>query len=264
MVEEIGRGGMGIVYRAVEVDLGRQVALKLVTPDLAGDEDFRRRFQQEARTAASIDHPNVIPIYDAGEEDGQLYLAMRFVEGTDLDTLISREGPLEAARAAAIVDQIGAALDAAHARGLVHRDIKPGNALVSGEREHVYLSDFGLTKAAGGASGLTGTGMWVGTLDYVAPEQVRDEDIDARADVYALGGVLFQALTGSIPFDRKSDPAKLFAHLNDAPPRPSDSRPGLPAEIDGVVARAMAKDPAERFPSAGDLGRAAVAAAHGQ
>jgi hypothetical protein len=255
-----GRGGMGVVYRATQLDLDRPVALKLIAPSLAEDPEFRDRFVRESRAAASIDHPNVIPIYYTGEHDGLLFIAMRYVEGSDLRTLVRAGGRLEPERAARIVAQVGAALDAAHARGLVHRDVKPANVLLGGE-DHAYLTDFGLTKrltSAGAAS--TRPGGWVGTLGYVAPEQIRGERVDARADVYALGCVLFHALTGGPPYQRERDEATLWAHLNDPPPSASSVVPGVPDAFEDVLRRAMAKDPADRFPSAGDLGRAALAA----
>ncbi|MEA2481137.1 MAG: hypothetical protein QOJ07_3059 [Thermoleophilaceae bacterium] len=257
-----GRGGMGIVYRATHLALNRLVALKVIAPDLAADPGFRERFKHESQVAASIDHPHVIPIYHAGEEDDQLFITMRYVEGTDLRRLIGERGAIEPPRAAEIVRQVGEALDAAHARGLVHRDVKPANVLIAYRygREDCYLTDFGLTKQAGEEGGLTKTGQWVGTIDYVAPEQIHGRPTDARADVYALGCVLFHALTGRIPFQRDSDVAKMFAHVNDAPP---ELPPGLPSELGDVVRRALAKLPGERYPSAGDLGRAAVAAAAG-
>ena len=255
-----GSGGMGTVYLATQVALGRPVALKLIAREHGSDPAFRERFARESRLAALIDHPNVVPVYEAGETDGLLYIAMRFVPGTDLRALIARER-LEPARAVAIVGQVAAALDAAHRRGLVHRDVKPANVLITTEGgvEHVYLTDFGLTRQTEAHSALTQAGMFVGTLDYVPPEQIRGDATDARADVYALGCVLYHALTGSVPFDRDSDVATIQAHLNDPPPRLS----GAAASLDAVVARALAKDPADRFSSAGDLARAASEAVHG-
>jgi streptogramin lyase/predicted Ser/Thr protein kinase len=257
-----GRGGMGIVYRASQLSLDRQVALKVIAPSLMQDEAIRRRFLRESKVAASIDHPNVIPIYYTGEERGVAFIAMRYVPGDDLRTLVRREGPLAPRRAAAIVSQVAAALDAAHAAGLVHRDVKPANVLL-GPDEHVYLTDFGLTKGEV-SEGATQPGHWVGTLDFVAPEQIRGERIDARADVYSLGCLLFYALTGRPPYSYDNDEAKLWAHLSEDPPVPSKAAPGVPTELDAVIARALAKNPDERYPSAGDLGRAALAAAAGE
>ena len=256
-----GRGGMGVVYRALQLDLDRPVALKLIAPQLAEDPDFRERFVRESRAAASIDHPNVIPIYYTGEsDDGALYIAMRYVEGSDLRTLVRAEQRLEPARAAQIVSQVASALDAAHARGIVHRDVKPANVLL-GANDHAYLTDFGLTKRVTSHTGSTRDGGWVGTLGYVAPEQIRGERLDARADVYALGCVLFHSLAGTPPYQRESDEATLWAHLNDDPPSLHERAPDVPASFDAVLARALAKDPDDRFPSTGDLGRAALAAA---
>ena len=256
-----GRGGMGVVYRALQLDLDRPVALKLIAPQLAEDPDFRDRFVRESRAAASIDHPNVIPIYYTGEsDDGALYIAMRYVEGSDLRTLVRAEQRLDPARAAQIVAQVASALDAAHARGIVHRDVKPANVLL-GANDHAYLTDFGLTKRVTSHTGSTRDGGWVGTLGYVAPEQIRGERLDARADVYALGCVLYHSLAGVPPYQRESDEATLWAHLNDDPPSLHDRAPDVPASFDAVLARAMAKDPDDRFPSTGDLGRAALAAA---
>ncbi len=254
-----GRGGMGVVYRARQLDLDRVVALKLIAPALAQDDAFRERFIAESRAAAAIEHPNVVPIYYAGEADGRLYIAMRFVEGENLRARVRREGRLSPDAAADVTAQVGAALDAAHARGLVHRDVKPANVLY-GERDHVYLTDFGLTKRVNSSGGATRTGGWVGTLGYVSPEQIRGERTDARADVYALGCVLYHALTGSTPYQRDSDEATLWAHLNDPPPPVTSAVPDAPPEFENVIARALAKDPDERFQSAGDLGRAALAA----
>jgi streptogramin lyase len=255
-----GRGGMGVVYKATQLALDRTVALKVIAAGLLDDQTVRSRFVRESKVAASIDHPNVIPIYYAGDEDGVAYIAMRYVAGDDIRSLVRREGALKPGRAARIVAQVGSALDAAHAAGLVHRDIKPANVLL-GPEEHVYLTDFGLTKHALSIAGSTKPGQWVGTLDYVAPEQIRGERVDARADVYALGCLLYYTLTGEVPYKREGDEAKLWAHLQDPPPTPSIRDPKIPKAFDDVVARAMAKDPEERYPSAGDLGRAAAAAA---
>jgi hypothetical protein len=252
----VGRGGMGVVYRALQLDLERVVALKVIGPEMLDDEIMRERFVREAKAGARIDHPNVIPVHYAGEENGIAYIAMRYVEGDDVRSLVRREGRLPPARAANIASQAGAALDAIHAAGFVHRDVKPANLLL-GPNDHVYVSDFGLAKHTLSVGGATKPGHWVGTLDYVSPEQIRGDAVDARVDVYALGGVLYYMLTGQIPFPREGQEAKLWAHLSEPPPAlPGD----LPSNFTGVVARAMAKDPADRYPSAGDLGRAARAA----
>ncbi|MEA2383200.1 MAG: hypothetical protein QOH72_3171 [Solirubrobacteraceae bacterium] len=262
-VEELlGTGGMGVIYRATELRLGRPVALKLISAEGDSDPALRERFEREARLTASIDHPNVIPVYGAGEEDGHLYLVMRYVPGTDLHALLRREGRLAPGRAAAIVAQLADALDAAHAAGLVHRDVKPANVLIAGS--HVYLSDFGITRVQDAeTTRITESGGWVGTVDFMAPEHLRGEPTDARADVYALGCVLHTTLAGTPPFRRPTVPATITAHLHEPPPRPS-ATPGVPAAFDAVVARALAKDPSDRYASAGDLGRAAVAAAAGE
>ncbi|MDA0164191.1 serine/threonine protein kinase [Solirubrobacter ginsenosidimutans] len=255
-----GRGGMGIVYRATQLSLGRPVALKLIAPEHAADAGFRERFQRESRMAAAIDHPNVIPVYEAGEEDGRLYLVMRWVAGTDLHRLLRAEGRVEPQRAAEIVNQVAGALDAAHEAGLIHRDVKPANVLLSGE--HAYLADFGLTRFAG-ADTLTTAGHFLGTVDYMAPEQFHPGPNDARADVYALGCVLYAALTGAPPFLRETVPATMLAHLHDQPPQASRTA-GVPPGFDRVLARALAKSPEDRYPSAGDFGRAVLAAAEGR
>jgi serine/threonine-protein kinase len=255
-----GQGGMGVVYRATQLALGRPVALKLIATELAHDVSFRQRFQRESQIAASIDHPNVIPVYEAGDADGSLFLAMRYVDGTDLAALVGSEGRLDPARAVRIVAQIAAGLDAAHRRGLVHRDVKPANVLLAAEDEHVYLTDFGLTKRTTSAAALTRTGMFVGTLDYCAPEQIRGEPSDGRADVYALGCVLYRCLSGEPPYERDSDVAKMYAHLNDPIPSVTALAPEVPAALDGVVARALAKEPDQRYATAGELARAALAA----
>jgi streptogramin lyase len=248
----IGRGGMSVVYLAEHVRLGRMVALKLLAPEFAESGSLRDRFLRESKIAASIDHPNIVPIYDADEADGVLYIAMRYVEGTDMRRVIREEGPLEPDRASAIVTQIAGALDAAHAHGLVHRDVKPGNVLLTKD-DHVYVADFGLTKRAVSVSGLTATGELVGTIDYVAPEQIKGDPIDARADVYSLGCLVYEALTGSPPYPRELEVGVLWAHVEELPPKPTQARPDLPAGVDDVVANAMAKDPNERSQRAGDV-----------
>jgi streptogramin lyase len=262
---EIGRGGMGVVYRATQVSLGRPVALKVISETLSDRDDFRERFVRESRLAASLDHPNVIPVYAAGEQEGVLYIAMRFVDGTDLRGLLAAEGAFDPARAAGVVAQVASALDAAHERGLVHRDVKPANILVAarGGGEHTYLTDFGLTKRTASDSGLTAAGEWVGTLDYVAPEQVRGEQVDGRADVYALGCVLFELLTGQVPFERDDDIAKLWAHISDPAPSPLDLAPDTPRGLASVAECCMEKDPDDRFETASQMGRAALAAVPG-
>jgi serine/threonine protein kinase len=261
----LGRGGMGILYLAMEPGLERRVALKLIAPEAAAEEVFAKRFAEESRIAASIEHPNVVPIYSAGEERGVPYIAMRFVAGSDLGRRIDRDGKLEPAHAVALIAQVGNGLDAIHAAGLVHRDVKPGNVLLSGEEgeEHAYITDFGVARNVATQSGLTQTGRFVGTLDYVAPEQIAGGPVDARVDVYALGCLLFKLLTGRVPFPREGEAARLYAHLNDPPPAPSLYEPSVPMALDDVVIRAMSKAPEDRYPSAGDLGRAALAALSG-
>jgi hypothetical protein len=250
-VEElIGRGGMGEVYRARDERLERFVALKILSPRFADDDEFRERLLRESRLAASLDHPNVVPVYDAGEADGQLYLAMRYVGGTDLKAQLRRIGVLEPAQAVEIARQVADALDAAHAKGLVHRDVKPSNVLID-ERGHCYLADFGLTRSVS-ERGPT-DGHLIGTVDYAAPEQIRGDDVDGRADVYALGCMLFECLTGTLPFSGASDIAVVYAHLQEDPPRASERASALPAEIDDVLARAMAKNPEARPNSCGVL-----------
>jgi YVTN family beta-propeller protein len=263
--DEIGRGGMGVVFRASQVSLDRPVALKVISDRLADRDGFRERFVRESRMAASLDHPNVIPVYAAGEDGGVLYIAMRFVDGTDLRALLQTEGALAPARAAGVMAQVASALDAAHESGLVHRDVKPANILVAarGGGEHAYLTDFGLTKRSTSDSGLTATGEWVGTLDYVAPEQVRGEQLDGRADIYALGCVLYEALTGEVPFVRDEELAKLWAHISDPPPSAQERVPDVPRTLAAVAQRCMQKNPDERFATAGQMGRETLAAVPG-
>ncbi len=251
----IGRGGMGAVYRAAEEGLGRKVALKVIAPELAQDERFRERFLRESRIAASLDHPHVIPIYQAGDEDGLLFLAMRYVEGSDLAKVVAEDGALEPKRAVDLLLQIAEALDAAHEKGLVHRDVKPSNVLIAraAGREHCYLGDFGLTKRTGSLSGVSVAGEIVGTLEYVAPEQITGDPLDERSDVYSLGCVVYECLTGQSPFPRATDVALLWAHVHEEPTPPSQARLELPKELDTVLTRALAKEPGRRYRSAGEL-----------
>jgi serine/threonine protein kinase len=259
----IGRGATSTVYLAEHLRLGRKVALKILVPDLAQDTHFRERFVRESQLAAGLDHPNVVTVYDAGEVDGMLFISMRYVEGVDLRELFKREGPLEVGRALSITEQVASALDAAHRAGLVHRDVKPANVLASEPREsggpdRVFLSDFGITKLSGSSGRLTRSGEFVGTVDYIAPEQILGEDVDGRADVYSLGCVLFEALTGTAPYrDRGGDVAVIYAHLNDPPPPPSSRRADLPEALDTTVARALSKRREDRYSTCSDLVRAA-------
>ena len=250
-----GRGGMSVVYRAENLRLGNPVALKLLAAELAEDEGFRERFVRESRTAASLLHPHIIPIYDAGDAEGILYIAMRYVDGPDLKAL-AREGALSPERALRIGAQVASALDAAHERGLIHRDVKPANILLEGGpggEDHSYLADFGLTKNVDSHSGITGTGQFVGTIDYMAPEQIEGREVDSRVDVYALGCVLFECLAGVPPYTRESEVAVLWAHMRDDPPAVTAVRPELPPAADDALAWALAKDPADRPGSCGEL-----------
>jgi len=259
--ERIGRGGMAVVYRAHDSRLDRHVALKILAPVLALDDAFRHRFIRESRAAAAVDHPNIIPVFDAGEAGGVLYIAMRFVQGRDVRTLLDRTGPLPVARASGIISQVASALDAAHARGLVHRDVKPANMLLddtsgADRQDHVYLSDFGLSKHALSQTGITSQGQVLGTLDYIAPEQIEGRPVDGRADLYALACATFELLSGRPPFKRDGGLAVVWAQLSEPPPPLSARRSDLPSEIDGVLAKAMAKSPAERFPRCTDFAQA--------
>lgn len=263
ILELLGRGGVGLVYLAEDLSLPRRVALKILRAEYAQDPQFRERFERESRLAASLDHLNIVPIFRAGEAEGVLYIAMRYVEGTDLRSLIHAEGRLEADRALAILGQVGSALDAAHARGLCHRDVKPANILVApgrdGGADQAYLVDFGITKRTATA-GLTRAGLFVGTIDYAAPEQIRGAAIDARTDVYSLGCVLFECLGGEVPFRRESDIETLQAHLSAPRPRVSALRPELGEAMDDVLRTALALRPDDRYGSATALVTAARAA----
>ncbi len=261
----IGRGGMGVVYLADDEGLGRHVALKVLAPQFSADGSFRNRFERESRLAASLDHPNVVPVYEAGEIDGVLFIAMRYVAGPDLRTVLDSEGKFEVARAIGISAQLASALDAAHAHGLIHRDVKPGNVLLaagygSDGGEHVYLSDFGLTKRSASKSGLTQLGQLVGTIDYIAPEQITGTGVDGRADIYALGCVFYEMLAGQPPFMRETDLATMAAHLHEPPPSLTAVRPDLPPAADPLIAHVLAKDPNQRFSTAAEFVRAARAA----
>src|SRR5687767_9722570 len=260
LIRVIGRGGMGVVYLAEQEALRRQVAVKVISSQFAGDPAFRRRFERESRLAAAIDHPNLVPIHAAGEDDGRLFIVMRFIAGTDLRVVLAEEGALPQARAVEIVSAVAAGLDAAHAAGLVHRDVKPANVLLATDanRPWAYLTDFGLTKEASSQSGITISGQWVGTVDYIAPEQLEHGQVDGRADVYALGCVLYEMLTGATPYGGTAL-QKMWAHVNLPAPSVADAAPAA-AVLDPVGQKAMAKVPEDRFQCAGALAAAAAAA----
>jgi hypothetical protein len=257
----LGRGGMSVVYLAHDLRLNRKVALKLLASELAEDEGFRVRFLRESQLAASLDHPNVVPVYEAGEVDGLLYIAMRYVPGTDLKALLRAEGALAPERALVLVGQVASALDAAHERGLVHRDVKPSNVLLTGRpgKEHCYLADFGLSTSASDRS-VADAKQIVGTIDYVAPEQIRDAQVDGRADVYSLACLLYECLVGEVPFARSSDVAVIYAHLEEPAPKASERAPTLPAAMDAVLEQGTAKLPDERWPTCAALIEAARSA----
>jgi serine/threonine protein kinase len=251
-IEEVaGRGGMGVVYRATHMHLGRTVALKLLNPELAASEEFRERFIREARAAAELEHPNIVPVYDAGEVEGRLYLAMKFIEGTDLAQLLESEGTLGPERVMPLLEQLANALDAAHKNGLIHRDVKPANALLDGDR--LYLTDFGLTRRVDSTRPLTATGRAVGTAAYLAPEQIRGEPLDRRVDVYALGCVLYQCLAGEPPYLRDTDMLIMWAHVGAEPPSLSAARPDLPATVERLLQKALAKSREDRYETCGQL-----------
>jgi serine/threonine protein kinase len=261
----IARGGMGAVYEATQLSLDRRVALKFISPQLGADERFRERFRREARSGAAIEHPNILPVHEAGElPDGSLFLALRFVEGPDLSSLLRERGPLGVQEAVAILTQVGNALDAAHERGLVHRDVKPANVLLEAHEHgwHAYLTDFGLAKPDQDIGEHTRPGEMLGTVDYMAPEQIDGAPLDRRADVYSFGCMVYRCLTAEPPYKRDTPTATLMAHANAPVPVPSKAVADLPAPLDLVVARAMEKDPQKRAQSAGALMRWAAAQLH--
>jgi serine/threonine protein kinase len=252
IVRLVGAGGMAAVYLAKDEQLGRVVALKL----LAKDEAASVRFVREARAVAAVDHPHIIPVYAAGEADGTQYIAMRFVPGGTLADVLGASGVLSPRRAAGFISPVASALDAAHAADLVHRDVKPGNILVDAHRggpEHPYLTDFGIVRAMLSAGTLTVAGQFIGTPDYAAPEQAGGEPVDGRADQYALACVAFETLTGRVPFKRDLPVAVLYAHVSAPPPAATSIRRDLPRAVDGVLAKAMAKNPDDRYPSCTDF-----------
>jgi serine/threonine protein kinase len=258
----LGRGGMSVVYQAENLRLSSVIALKVLAPELAEDDVFRARFLEESRIAASLNHPNVIPIYDMGSQDDLLYIAMRYVSGTDMRQMIKKRGRILPATALFLVGQAARALDAAHRKGLVHRDVKPGNLLIErgsddADPDHVYLADFGITKHAMSRSGLTSTGQFLGTIDYVAPEQIRGTSVLGQADQYSLGCVLYECLTGRVPFEKDLDAAIIWAHVEETPTMPTVLRPELPPEVDDVFARVLAKRPDERYQSCREFVEAA-------
>ena len=255
----IGHGSSGSVYAAVDVSLERRVALKVLLPELASDAGFRERFLRESRIAASLEHAHIVPIYTAGESDGHVYIAMRFVEGSDLRGLIDREGALDVAEGVSLLLQVADALDAAHRRGLVHRDVKPGNILVD-ESQRAFLCDFGLARHATSVNSVTRDSAFSGTIEYVSPEQIHGDDVDRRSDVYSLGCVLYESLTGRSPFRRSTEVATVLAHLGDDPPSLVEANAAVPPQLDAVVRRALAKAPDDRYDSAGAFAEAARSA----
>lgn len=253
----VGKGGMGVVYRAIHEPTGEVRAVKLMLPELAASDDFRERFIREAELGPGLDHQNIIPIYESGETDGELFIAMKLIEGPDLKTVIKDEGPLEPKRILSLLSQVASALDAAHEVGVVHRDVKPQNILLTADhvsrKELVFVTDFGLVKPTAAESTMSRTGQVFGSIQYMAPEQVEGLPADGRADVYALGCVLYECLTGEIPFDRPNEVAVLWAHVHEDPPRVTDKRPEVPGGLDEVIVRALAKHPDDRYMTCGEL-----------
>src|ERR1700728_4787267 len=252
LVSVLGRGGMSIVFRAENPRLGNVIALKVMAPELASDDIFRTRFLEESRIAASMNHPNVIPIHDMGASDGLLYIVMRYVTGSNLQQMIKKRGRLQPETAVFLLSQAARALDAAHAKGLVHRDVKPANLLVEQSNDdtdpdHLYLADFGITKRGVARTGLTSTGEFMGTVDYVAPEQIKGMSVVGMADQYSLGCVLYECLTGRLPFEKYMDMAVLWAHVQEEPTQPTLLRPDLPPAVDDLFARVLAKQPGDRY-----------------
>ena len=254
--ERIARGGMSLVYRAKHINLRRRAAIKIIAPELAENPKFRQRFNREARIAGALLHPNIVTVYDAGEQNGLLYIAMQYIDGCDLSAVLNDHGRLRRYRALDVCTQVAEALDTAHAQGLIHRDVKPANVLIEGRT--AFLTDFGLTKQSEGTPvELTKSGDMVGTIDYIAPEQIEGGKIDARTDIYSLGCLFYQCLTGELPFARDSAVATIYAHMSEQPPRLTSARPELPAALDAVIAQALEKDPARRFSTCVDMMAAA-------
>jgi serine/threonine protein kinase len=256
----LGRGGMSVVYQADNPRLGSVVALKVLAPELASDDVFRARFLEESRIAASLNHPNVIPIYDAGSSGGLLYIAMRYVSGTDMRQMLKKRGRLIPSVALSLIGQAARALDAAHRRGLVHRDVKPGNLLIErgdddDDPDHVYLADFGITKHAMDRTGMTSSGQFLGTVDYVAPEQIQGMSVLGLADQYSLGCVVYECLTGRVPFEKDLDAAIIWAHVQESPTKATALRPDLPPAVDHVFARVLAKEPGDRYANCREFAR---------
>jgi serine/threonine-protein kinase len=255
----VGSGGIGMLYRARQLRLDRPVAFKLVEPDMAADPLVRERLRREARTVAALDHPNVVPLYEAGEVDGAVYIVTRWIDGTELGALIRRDSPVRPRRAARLAAQIASALEVAHEKGLIHRDVKPSNAIVTSE-DHVYITDFGLTKRSGSLSGFTAAGQMLGTVDYAAPEQIEGGEAGPRGDVYGLACVLYEILAGVPPFGGETGGmAKMWAQLNAEPPSVREKRPDVPEELDAVIVRGLAKRPDDR-PTAAAFGAQVLAA----